>query len=773
MSKKDDEFRKRLLSTFRIEAEEHLNALSSGLIELEKDLSAEVKGSVIEMVYREAHSLKGAARSVSMTDVQTICQSLETVFSAVKHAEMDLYPELFDLLHKAVNALNEVIFSQGPDGTGSGKENVAEIQGLLAGIKTGESGRSLAPAANHEEPSASMPIPSGPTEVTAPPRATPDQHLWQPSGPEEMVRISSQKMKAVLLQAEEAVSVKLASLQCVNDVREIHSLFNSWGREWSRRYLSAGDLRRAQRNRKGSAADSRSSQQTAKLVEFIDWTQTWMKVMEGRLAELKRRADRDSFSTGVAIDSLLEDVKRTLMLPFSTLFEPLPKLIRDLSREKGKETELVVSGEAIEIDRRILEELRIPLSHLIRNSVDHGIEKPEERIRQGKRGAGTITITVSRTEGNRVEILFSDDGQGIDTQKVKETAIKLGILRADEKETISEKALLPFIFQSGVSTSPIITDTSGRGLGLAIVQEKAEKLGGHVSVESASGTGTSFSIVIPVAISTFRGVLVKASAFTFVLPSSGVCRVVRVKQDDVRKVENRDTIPFEGIAVPIERLSRILELPCTEPEPAFMQVAILDGPGKRIGFVVDEVLGEEELLLKNIGQNISRIRNVTGAAILGSGKVVPVLNVLDLMKSAMKYGATPCRGPLQPRSPEKKKAILVVEDSITSRTLIKNILESAGHLVKTAVDGIDALTLLKTESFDLVVSDVDMPRMNGFDLTLKIRTDQKLAELPVVLVTALDSIADRERGIDVGASAYIVKSSFDQSNLLEVVRRLL
>jgi two-component system chemotaxis sensor kinase CheA len=339
---------------------------------------------------------------------------------------------------------------------------------------------------------------------------------------------------------------------------------------------------------------------------------------------------------------------------------------------------------------------------------------------------------------------------------------------------MTDQHILDIVFQSGVSTSPIITELSGRGLGLAIVREKIEKLGGQIVLETHRHTGTSFRMTLPLTLITFRGLLVSVAQREFIIPTTNVEKFVRVKRNEIKTVENRDTLSLNGIPLPLVRLADILELTSKNGDLPMMNVLILESQRKRIGFIVNEVLNELEVLIKPLSQPLARVRNIAGATILGSGKVVPVLNISDLMKSAAKnavYGPKP--GKSEAAGKVIRKSVLVVEDSITSRMLLKNILETSGYLVVTAVDGIDAMTLLKTEKFDVVISDVDMPRMNGFNLTEKIRGDKKMAELPVVLVTALESREDKERGIDVGANAYIVKSSFDQSNLLEVIKRLI
>jgi len=420
--------------------------------------------------------------------------------------------------------------------------------------------------------------------------------------------------------------------------------------------------------------------------------------------------------------------------------------------------------------------MRDPLVHLLRNCVDHGVEAPETRVRLGKPDRGIITLAVAPVNGSKVEIVVSDDGSGIDTVKVRESAVRHGFLPAEAARAMSDAAACDLIFHAEVSTSPIITRLSGRGLGLAIVREKAEKLGGTVAVESQPGQGTRVRILLPVLLATFRGILIEAAGRVFVVPTAQVERVAAVRPAEVQTVEGRETIVLGGLAVSLVRLAEVLELPGAgamgAPSVA-TPIVVLGLGGQRVAFAVDAVLDELEVLVKPLRKPLSRVRHIAGAAVLGSGRVAPILNVADLLKSARKHGAAVRTGVAgaQPAA-AAAKSLLVVEDSITSRLLLKGILESAGYLVKTAVDGLEAFTLLRTGNFDLVVSDVEMPRLDGFDLTARIRADRKLAELPVVLVTARESREDRERGIEVGASAYLVKSRFDQSDLLDAVRRL-
>jgi len=413
------------------------------------------------------------------------------------------------------------------------------------------------------------------------------------------------------------------------------------------------------------------------------------------------------------------------------------------------------------------------LLHLIRNAVDHGIEAPAERGRKGKPARGTITIAISQYASGKAEIAVSDDGAGIDLAQVQQAARRLGIAPVDGATT-GDAGALSIIFRSGFSTSPLLTEVSGRGLGLAIVQEKAERLGGTVSVESGRDAGTTFRVVLPVTLAAFRGVVVEVAGATFVLPSSHVERVARVASEAIMTVENRATFQLGGRTLCLVRLGDLLELPERVGAPTgHRHVVVLTAAGQRIGVVVDAIRDEQEVLMKGLGRQLSRVRNVAGATVLATGTLALILNVRDLMKSAVtaRSRARLCGEPVAAAG--RRKSILVAEDSITARTLFKHILEAAGYQVRTAVDGADAWANLREQQFDLVVSDVEMPGMGGFDLIARIRNDEKLGELPVILVTSRGSREDRERGVDAGANAYIVKETFDQKHLLDVIGHLI
>lgn len=758
MVRKHDELLKRLLVTFRVEADEHLKAMSSGLLALEKTPVGEQRAETVETIFREAHSLKGAARAVNLTHIESICQSLESVFAALKGGRLDVSPPLLDLLQQTIDALAGLLSSDA-GASGGAHPPVAALIRRLDDALSGTLPESGAPAAT-----------TAPAELAAstiahrPPVA--------PGLAPETVRVSTAKLDSVMRQVEELLAPRLAASQRASELREVVISLATWKKQRARMRPTLRLIERYVEGGRNNAA-TRGLQELPKLLEYLDAEQLHMKTLEDRLAKLKRAAEHDQRALAGMTDGLLHDVKEMQLLPFASLLEILPRFARELAREQGKDVELAIQGGEIEIDRRILEEMKDPLIHLLRNAIDHGIEQPAVRVAGRKPPRGIITLAITQKDSGKVEILVADDGAGIDAERVKAAARKLGVVSAEEAGRLGEREVLGLAFQSGVTTSPIITDVSGRGLGLAIVREKVERLGGTVALESQPDAGTAFRIVLPLTLANFRGVLVRVGGQLFVVPAASVERVTGVTDKDIQTVENRETIPLDGQTVALALLSDVLELP--RKGAAGNAPAVVLGSGlARVAFRVDEVLGEQEVLVKNLGRQLARVRNVAGASVLGTGQVVPVLNVSDLLKSAVQRATVPL-APVTDGKPAaaEKQSILVVEDSITSRSLLKNILESAGYRVTTAVDGADGYTTLKTGTFDLVVSDVEMPRMDGFDLTTKIRADKNLSELPVVLVTALESREHRERGIDAGANAYIVKSSFDQSNLLEIIRRLI
>ena len=487
----------------------------------------------------------------------------------------------------------------------------------------------------------------------------------------------------------------------------------------------------------------------------------------------KELPDKDNDSIRISSSKL-----NKLLSPFSTILNIVPKIVRDLSNESSKKISVSIKDDHYEIDRRILEEIKDPIIHLIRNCVDHGIETVAAREAKGKPAMGTLDIMVRKEADRNISLIIKDDGNGIDTEKVLKSAIKNGMIDENRANKLSEKEILSLIFKSGVSSSEMITEISGRGLGMAIVEEKVSNLGGTIDIKSKKGIGTTFTITLPQTIAIFRGIIVIIEGKTYMVPSIFLEMAVLIKPQEIKNIGGRNFITVNGNTIGYISMQEALgvEKRKTEINPEkHINVMVLSVNNNRLAFSVDEVLEEQEGTVKDLGPLLKNIKKISGVTILANGVIVPVINIKELIGEISlnsHYEDDYAEGGDNLTDKDKKK-ILIVEDSITVRTMLKTIIENGGYIVKTAFDGQDGYETLLNESFDLLVTDIEMPRMNGFELTENVRNNSAFTDLPIILVTTLDKAEDKRRGLESGANAYIVKGSFEKSNLIETIRRLI
>jgi two-component system chemotaxis sensor kinase CheA len=506
----------------------------------------------------------------------------------------------------------------------------------------------------------------------------------------------------------------------------------------------------------------------------VEWRRTPADDAATRLAWLERELaaftvelGRDLKALRRASDVLDLDVRSLRMSPFSDAAFGLDRGVDDAASASGTVAELVLEGAEVELDAAIVEALRAPLMHLARNAVDHGLESAEERLRVGKPAVGKVIVRAVHL-GAEVEITVADDGRGVALQRVAERAREQGIA-----VPTGATGPLALLFRAGFSTSPTVTGVSGRGVGLDVVRSTAERLHGSVDVRSEAGRGTRFVLRLPVLLSSVKGLLVEAGGEPLVLPASNVRRVVRIAPADVRTVQGRGTLDVDGEPVGVRSLASALGLPPSAPlaHDAHALAVVVRAGDRQIAFVVDRVVSEVDAIVKALGNRIRRSRCVFGVSLLPTGKLALLLQVAWVIRAAdalavgLSVAVIPQRG--------ARRRVLVVDDSLTTRTLERSILEAAGFEVAVAVDGADAWRLLQERGAELVVSDVEMPRMDGFGLCEAIRASVRFRDLPLVLVTALGSDRDRARGVEAGADAYLVKSAFDQTQLLTVIEQLL
>jgi two-component system chemotaxis sensor kinase CheA len=757
MFKLDDDILRQLRATFKAEADEHIQAMNRALLALEKGPDDEERVTLLEEIFREAHSLKGAAGAADLDDVESTAHRLESAFFAAKNGEIALTPDLCDLLYDAIDAVAamvETCAGESPHGV--------DLARLHARLDAAQGGKLP------EEPPEPR-IEPGPQGVPEPPESPPALPKKQAAAPaaDETIRVATGKLDALMTQAGELLVAGLKIDQRLKEVERISHAVEEWNREWLK-IRSAYNWLLAEE----------AQEETRPLLRFLELNQEKLRGLVAQMADLWRGFSGDALHLSRVTDEVGEGVMRVRMLPVATVLDAFPRLVRDLARECGKEVELAIRGGETELDRKVLEEIKDPLIHLLRNAVDHGIESPQERARAGKPRSGAITVSASQ-KGNSITIRVRDDGAGIDVGRVKRSALKAGLLGPEEMETLGDEEAMRLIFASGLSTSSIVTDISGRGVGMDVVRKNVEALHGHVEVDSTPGEGTTFTLVLPLTLATTQELLVEVSGQTFGIPIAAVERILRIRPQDIKTVEGKEAILVGEEPISLVNLADVLELERREPRDRIYHKVplVILGMGRvRIAFLVDAVVGQQESVVKSLGKQLSRVRNVAGATILGSGQVVMMLNPTDLVKSARGVAGKTSIAQRMSRAGTrevKQNTILVVDDSLTTRNLEKTILETAGYRVKVATDGQEALNVLQSNGCDLVVSDILMPRMDGFQLTASMRADPNLKGVPVILVTSLESREDKERGIEVGANAYIVKSTFDQANLLQTIEQLI
>lgn len=748
----DAELLRRLLATFSAEAEERLAAMSAGLSAL-----AAGDRDAVESLFREAHNLKGAARAVNMTGFEAVCQALESVLSDVKRDRLAVTAELTALLQQTVDELTAMLAAGDTD-----TQAVERLVGRLEGAVTGAW---VEPAVGAVDAAHAL-VPLAP-EPSAPAAASEARRGGASRTTQGSVRVSTAKLDEVLSDVEALMEPRLEAERLAAQLGEAVAAAVAADEERARARAVLRDLeRRLPPDGEGLAAALRRA---AALLE----PPRGRDRLGARLAQLAHAAEDHARTLRRLGTSLYADVRELQAVAFSTVLQPLARTVREMARARGKDVRLALEGADIRVDRGVLEAVRDPLLHLLRNAVDHGIEAPEVRAAAGKPRQGTVRVGVAPRDGATVEVVVADDGAGIDLDALRRAAADL--LGVADRADLTERDLIELAFRSGVTTSPVITDLSGRGLGLAIVRERVEQVGGRVEVETRAGRGTEFRLTLPLVLATFRGVVARLGEDAFVVPSAGVDRVLRVRPDDLHGAGDRRTVEVDGAQVGWARLDQLLGLPATEAAGAEWSVAVVVAGPPRVALEVDEVIEEREVVVKPLGPQLRRVRHLAGATVLPDGRVAPVLNVPDVLQAL----STAVRATGRPERAGRDDAdgaprrVLVVEDSITSRSLFKGILEAAGYRVTTAVDGIDAFLKLEAEPIDLIVTDVDMPRLNGLELTARVRADKRFAELPVILITSLGSPLDVERGVEAGANAYIVKSEFDQRGMLDTVRRLI
>lgn len=492
------------------------------------------------------------------------------------------------------------------------------------------------------------------------------------------------------------------------------------------------------------------------------------------LRDFHRGFEEDVLYLDYLIQELHGQAMSLRMLPLKTITDGFQRLVRDLAKGQGKEIRLEVAGENIEVDRVLLESLKPMFIHLLNNAVDHGIESPGERVAQGKTPKGTIRIA-ARHEGSSVRIDIRDDGRGMDPEKIKQVALRRGVIDKEEAALLGDDEALYLTLRPGFSTSEIVTDLSGRGVGMDVVSRNIEKVKGTLVLRSAVGQFTEINLQLPLTLSVIEALMISCGGESFSIPLTYVQETIKIRGEDIATVGNKEVVSVRGATVPLVSLASILGLPEKKSLTELGKIAavILKLREHSLACTVDAILGSSEIVVKGLGNQLKNVRHVFGATILGDGSPSLILDAPDLFASAQ-GGETAIRKTFEESLAARiKGSILVVDDSITTRTMERSILIAHGYQVEIAVSGEDALEKVASELFDLVISDVEMPGINGFELTRRLRGIAEYREVPVIIVSSLSRDEDKRKAIEAGAQAYIVKGSFEQGALLDTVEALI
>ncbi len=671
-----------LMATYRAEARERLEAVTRVLLELEREPAAPSTRERIEQTYREIHSLKGAARSVSQSEMEAAAHAFEDVLVGARDRDS---AEGLPL-----------------------QSWYTHLDRLAALLEAGPERK------------------AGPVEIAAPRIASDTTAV--PT--DETIRVTTRRLDRLMADVGTLLVSEQAQMQTVRELSELT------GRTWRVSALGV-------------------SPEVLALREQIEPV---VQALRQQRIEVRRH-----------LQTFDDDMRALRMTPVRNLFYSFERMVRDLAQASGKLVRLQVSGEETELDRGVLDGLRDPLVHLIRNAIDHGIESPSERAVDTKPEAGTLRLSASR-RGSRVVITLEDDGRGIDLLAVRRQAA-----RRQPGRAATDAELLELLFQSGFSTREEVSEVSGRGLGLAIVRQGVKRLHGTAAIaRSEPGRGTTFQLTVPLTLATTRCLLLAASGNTYAVPLEAIHRTLVVTQEMVVRLQGQPAIRFENRAANFFHLAALLRGSSVAANGR-LPILILDAPQGRVALAGDELRGEQELVVKQLPDGVPPVRCIAGAAMLASGEVILVLDPGELIERALatvaavpgiSWNAAAAPAPARMR-------ILVADDSLTTRTLERNILQAAGYEVAVAPDGAEAWRLLQSQPFALLVSDIEMPNVDGFALTERIRAESTLRSLPIVLVTARATPEDRVRGLQAGADAYIAKREFRQSELLDTVDRLL
>ncbi|MFA5903873.1 MAG: response regulator [Desulfobacula sp.] len=735
----ESNIKKSIFSVFQSECRTHLETIRRIVDTLTTDVSPARED--INTVLRSAHTLKGAARSVDLPVVQQIANGIETLFSDIRDGKKSIGPDVIHMIVTELDRIEDHMISLNQPGSPDIKNPV---------IKTIR--------AEERE------------QIVLQPVVDPEKNEYHevnyPKDGIETIRIGVDSMNKLQRTADQIMTEGLRQQLVASRLKNLKS--------------SVSGMVKTNQNYCETIYRTLGKIKDQAMAETVfQYFQDQKQFLPKLTAEIREISNQHTLVCRMNADlnrQIQSDILKARMVPAEDVFQFFRKMMRDLAADEGKQIDFKVRGLDVLADRLVLQRLKDPLMHMLRNAISHGIETPEERKAAGKDPAGVIYFSIE-VESNRLRITVEDDGDGLDFKAISDLAYKKGYISKDEVNTISPQELFRYIYQPGFTTARMITDLRGRGIGMTVVQEAVNRLRGEIHVKSDEKKGTRFDLLVPLTLSTHRILLVQAGGQTFGIPVQSIDRLIQICRKDIHTVEGNPVINHNGCAIPFRLLSDLLDIGSISvpEENDLIFVVLLHSGHKIIALSADNVLSEAETLIKDLPAPADNNPFFAGGFVNPDGSVSLILNPAVLIEASCRprEGETTFLNKETVPDQKDKATILIVDDSVTTRTLEKTILESQGYKVHLAVDGMNALDLLKTLKIDLVVTDLQMPKMDGFELIEEMKKSEQLKDMPVIIVTSMTKQEDRDRGLNLGADAYIVKQKFDQKNLLEAIGQML
>ncbi|VVN19055.1 hybrid sensor histidine kinase/response regulator [Pseudomonas fluorescens] len=747
-----------LLELFSLEAEAQTQVLSAGLLALERNPN---QADQLESCMRAAHSLKGAARIVGIDSGVSVAHVMEDCLVSAQEGRLLLRPEHIDALLQGTDLLMRVATPTNAPQPSDIDAYVALMAGLLDPA-TPPAALAVSPMAELQldAPSVFEPAPAPIIEAPVEPsESAPRKNKRTTEGGERVLRVTAERLNSLLdlsskslvetqrLKPHLAIMQRLKRMQN-NGLRALENL---------NVHLKEHAL-------------------SLEALEALEDARRLLAESQQLLSEKNAELDEFAWQASQRAQVLYDTALACRIRPFADLLTGQVRMVRDLGRSLGKQVRLEIEGEKTQVDRDVLEKLEAPLTHLLRNAVDHGIETPEQRLLKGKSEEGLIRLRASHQAGLLV-LELSDDGNGVDLEKVRRSIVERQLSPAETAAQLSEEELLTFLFLPGFSLRDTVTEVSGRGVGLDAVQHMVRQLRGAVVLEQAAGEGSRFHLEVPLTLSVVRSLVVEVGEEAYAFPLAHIERMCDLAPDDIVQVEGRQHFWHEGQHVGLVAASQLLNRPASQNSGETLKVVVIRERDAVYGVAVERFIGERTLVVLPLDERLGKVQDISAGALLDDGSVVLIVDVEDMLRSVDKLLNT---GRLEriarhgnQAAEAARKRVLVVDDSLTVRELQRKLLLNRGYDVAVAVDGMDGWNALRSEDFDLLITDIDMPRMDGIELVTLLRRDNRLQSLPVMVVSYKDREEDRRRGLDAGADYYLAKASFHDDALLDAVVELI